>query len=62
MPADSDLTRELPLVPEDSALLIVDVQNLCARRDGGEFKERTDAEIARDYAEYFAGAGRGRHP
>ncbi len=53
MPAEKNLTRELALVPEDSALLIVDVQNLCARRDGGEFKERPDAEIARDYAEYF---------
>ncbi|TQV77931.1 isochorismatase family cysteine hydrolase [Denitrobaculum tricleocarpae] len=54
MAAESNLTRERPLVPEDSALLIVDVQNLCARRDGGEFKARSDAEIARDYAAYFA--------
>ncbi len=53
MPADSNLTRERPLVPQDSALLVIDVQNLCARRDGGEFKARSDAEIARDYAEYF---------
>lgn len=53
MSAENTLTRERALVPKDSALLIVDVQNLCARRDGGEFKERSDAEIARDYAAYF---------
>jgi ureidoacrylate peracid hydrolase len=33
------LTRDLPLVPRESALLFVDVQNFCARRDGGEFKD-----------------------
>lgn len=53
MPADKNLTRELPLVPKDSALLIVDVQNLCARRDGGEFMTLSDEEITRDYAGYF---------
>ncbi len=53
MALDSELTRDLPVVPADSALLIVDVQNLCARRDGGEFKGLSDAEITRDYAGYF---------
>lgn len=53
MSAEMHLTRERPLVPRESALLVIDVQNLCARRDGGEFKAYSDAEIARDYAEYF---------
>lgn len=53
MSVEMHLTRERPLVPRASALLVIDVQNLCARRDGGEFAGRSDAEIARDYAEYF---------
>ncbi len=39
------LTRDLPLVPEQSALLFVDVQNFSAHRDGGEFDGLTDAEF-----------------
>ncbi len=53
MPSNVSLTRDLPLDPAVSALLVVDVQNLCARRDGGEFKDLSDGEIARDYADYF---------
>lgn len=53
MSNETHLTRELPLIPKDSALLIVDVQNLCAGRDGGEFKGLSDAERERDYAGYF---------
>ena len=33
------LSREIPIVPEQSALLFIDVQNFSARRDGGEFKD-----------------------
>lgn len=29
-------TREVPLVPAQSAIVFIDVQNFCARRDGGE--------------------------
>ena len=53
MSGEMHLTRERSLVPRESALLVIDVQNLCARRDGGEFAGRSDAEITRDYAEYF---------
>lgn len=35
-------TREVPLDPPRSALLFIDVQNFCARRDGGEFKDLSD--------------------
>lgn len=47
------LTRDLPLDPACSALLFVDVQNYCARRDGGEFKRLSEAEMADRYGFYF---------
>ena len=39
------LTRNLPLVPSQSALLFVDVQNFSAHRDGAEFDGLTDAQF-----------------
>lgn len=53
MSASSPLTREVPLDPEVSALLFIDVQNFAARRDGGEFKDVPDAEIESRYGYYF---------
>ncbi|MDF0498436.1 isochorismatase family cysteine hydrolase [Bradyrhizobium yuanmingense] len=47
------MTRELPLDPKRSALLFIDVQNFCVRRDGGEFKAVPDADIIGKYAYYF---------
>lgn len=46
-------TRELPLNAKESALLFIDVQNFCVRRDGGEFKDVSDADIAGKYGYYF---------
>lgn len=46
-------TRELALLPEQSALLFIDVQNFCARRDGGEFKGLSAAELEQKYGYYF---------
>ena len=34
------LSRDVPLIPENSALLFVDVQNFSANRQGAEFKEK----------------------
>ncbi|NIA71656.1 cysteine hydrolase [Pelagibius litoralis] len=51
--ADGPLGRERPLVPARAALLVVDVQNFCTRRDGGEFKGLSEAEIESGYAYYF---------
>ncbi|GIK96378.1 MAG: hypothetical protein BroJett029_05870 [Alphaproteobacteria bacterium] len=51
--ADFPNTRELPLDPKASALLFIDVQNFSVRRDGGEFKDVPDGEIAGKYAYYF---------
>ena len=52
------LTRDVPLQPEHSALLFVDVQNFAAHRDGGEFKSLSDAEFDADYGVFFAGLER----
>ncbi len=46
-------TREVPLDPGQSALLFVDVQNFCARRDGGEFKDVPADEFAEKYGWFF---------
>ena len=46
-------TREISLDPGQSALLFIDVQNFSVRRDGGEFKDVSDAEIAGKYGYYF---------
>lgn len=47
------LTREIPLVPEDSALLFVDVQNFSAHRQGAEFKDLPEAEFTATYGWFF---------
>lgn len=47
------LTRDIPLVPETSALLFVDVQNFSADRQGAEFKNLPDAEFAEKYGWFF---------
>ncbi len=47
------LTREVPLKPEQSALLFVDVQNFCAHRDGGEFKGLSEVAFEAKYGWYF---------
>jgi len=53
MAADFPTTRELPLVPRESALLFIDVQNFAVRRDGGEFKDVSDSDVAGKYGYYF---------
>jgi ureidoacrylate peracid hydrolase len=35
----NNLSREIPVVPQKSALLFIDVQNYNARSDGGEYKD-----------------------
>ncbi|MCW2307492.1 isochorismatase family cysteine hydrolase [Rhodobium gokarnense] len=53
MTAAEGLTREVPLVPAQSALLFIDVQNFAVKREGAEFKDIPDEEIATKYAYYF---------
>ena len=38
------LSREVPVVPTETTLLFVDVQNYCAHRDGSEWKGLAGAE------------------
>ena len=38
-------TRDVPLIPEQSALLFIDVQNFNCRREGGEFKGLSEPEF-----------------
>ena len=47
------LTRDIPLVPEDSALLFIDVQNFSAHRDGAEFSDLPPTKFAEKYGWYF---------
>ena len=47
------LSRDIPVVPAQTALLFVDVQNFAAKRDGAEFKELDDATFAKKYGWFF---------
>lgn len=47
------MTRNVPLVPDQSALLFIDVQNFSAHRGGAEFKDVPPDEFAAKYAWYF---------
>lgn len=53
MAADFPETRDIALDPKASALLFIDVQNFCVRRDGGEFKDVPETDISGKYAYYF---------
>ena len=53
MAADHPETREIPLDPRSSALLYIDVQNFSVRRNGGEFRDVSDADIEGKYGYYF---------
>jgi len=47
------LTRNIPIKPEQSALLFIDVQNFSAHREGAEFKGLPQADFATKYGWYF---------
>ena len=48
------LTREVPLKPDQSALLFIDVQNFSAHRNGAEFKDLTPEAFNANYGWYFS--------
>ena len=48
-----DLSREVEIDPHDAALLIIDVQNYTARRDGGEYRDLTDRDIEQRFGYFF---------
>ena len=47
------LSRDVAIEPKHSVLLFIDVQNFAAKRNGGEFKEMTPAEVAQKCGWYF---------
>tara|TARA_Y100000588_G_C14179790_1_gene893094 strand:- start:806 stop:1507 length:702 start_codon:yes stop_codon:yes gene_type:complete len=47
------LTRDVPLEPGCSALLIVDVQNYCCDRTGGAFRDLNEDQFEARYGNYF---------
>lgn len=47
------LSRDIPVVPAETALLYIDVQNYCCRRDGGEFSHYSEAELEAHCGYYF---------
>ncbi len=47
------LSREIPLVAREAALLFIDVQNFAAKRQGAEFKDLPEAEFQAKYGWYF---------
>jgi len=47
------LSRDIPVVPGETALLFIDVQNYCCRRDGGEFSHLPGAELELACGHYF---------
>lgn len=49
-----DLTRDRPLIPAQSALLLVDLQNFVAHRRGADYAGLDDREWARRYGWFFS--------
>jgi ureidoacrylate peracid hydrolase len=49
----SELSREVPLQPAQSALLIIDTQNFCAHPEGAEFRQLSPAELRAREGFYF---------
>jgi ureidoacrylate peracid hydrolase len=47
------LTRDVPLVPDQSALLFIDVQNFSAKRNGAEFKDLPEDAFNDSYGWFF---------
>lgn len=52
MPHPHPTTRDLPVEPAHTTLLFIDVQNYCARRDGGEFADH-NPEYFQEKLGYF---------
>ncbi len=46
-------SREVPLALGESALLLVDLQNYCCRRDGGEYRDMDADTVATRFGVFF---------
>ncbi|MEZ5832676.1 MAG: isochorismatase family cysteine hydrolase, partial [Dongiaceae bacterium] len=47
------LNREIPLVAAQTALLFIDVQNFCAKREGAEFRDMPEEQFQAKYGWFF---------
>jgi len=47
------LSREVEIDPQHAALLIIDMQNYTARRDGGEYRALTEQQIKERFSFFF---------
>jgi ureidoacrylate peracid hydrolase len=47
------LSREIPVEPKHTTLLFIDVQNYCAHRQGGEYKDLSPEAFERRLGYYF---------
>jgi ureidoacrylate peracid hydrolase len=52
-PLDQLTTRDVPVDPRLTTLLFIDVQNFCALREGGEFKNLSDAEFEEKHGDFM---------
>lgn len=50
---DTLTTRDVPTLPERAAVLFIDVQNFSAHREGGEFKDMSDEDVATKFGWFF---------
>jgi ureidoacrylate peracid hydrolase len=50
---NSKLSREVEIDPQHAALLIIDMQNYTARRDGGEYRALTEQQIKERFSLFF---------
>jgi ureidoacrylate peracid hydrolase len=49
------LSRGIPIIPRQSALFFIDVQNYNTRQDGGKYKDKglQPAEVEKKYGYFF---------
>jgi ureidoacrylate peracid hydrolase len=46
-------SRDVPIQPASSALLLIDVQNFCCYRNGGEYSGLSDTEFEKSYGNFM---------
>lgn len=46
-------SRDVPIQPASSALLLIDVQNFCCHRNGGEYSGLSDTEFDKSYGNFM---------
>jgi len=47
------LSRDIPIIPQQAALLFIDVQNFAAKRQGAEFRDLSESAFSETYGWFF---------